>query len=354
MAKSCKFCGRDMVPGRLNCIVCGQLQVGNSGFGKETIKFGTSTKLSDIPVDETKRLSFAQWDWIFGETLDKEGNTVVSGLAEGSANLLGGEPGAGKSTLSLQIAGLIASKYRHEDEYILYIATEEKPASIAARARRIGIDEKSLNNVRIQDFSSGDLCCYEYIENVQVKPKVVIIDSTEKLARDLNDELSHLGNIAHSKNITMLYIHHVNKQFEFAGGMNIQHLVDGTFALVINNETGTRELGAIKNRNGRTGIQIKFMMNEDGRGLDLVPDLEYIKDNKLPSREDYLRRSDGADLVIETDDEEIEYESSEKAFESLEKFYAMYTSPDTSSKDKEQLLIVIENLLNFANYTWEE
>ncbi|HHE47429.1 MAG TPA: DNA repair protein RadA, partial [Candidatus Acetothermia bacterium] len=62
------------------------------------------------------------------------------GLIPGSVILFGGEPGIGKSTLLLQIAGELAARYGR----VLYVSGEEAPAQVKLRAKRLGIDEPNL------------------------------------------------------------------------------------------------------------------------------------------------------------------------------------------------------------------
>jgi predicted ATP-dependent serine protease len=344
--KRCTFCARELTPGKSTCDFCKALQTKSSGRGNDN-RYGTSIKLSEVKADDTKRIASGPWDYVFGETLDNDANVVSSGVAIGSANLLGGEPGAGKSTLALHMAASIANTCIN-DEYVLYIATEENPVSIAARARRLKLE--NIDKIRIEDFSKGDKCCWEYIESLSVKPKVLFVDSTDKLSTDLSDELSHLGVIAHSLNITMIYIHHVNKQFAFTGAMNIQHLVDGTFALVcLGDKDDTRELASIKNRNGKAKENIKFTMDDDG--LHTIPEYDKLKFGDLPSKDDYISRiGDDEELFIETEDEnDLEIDSKENAWKMLETVNATW-----QSNKSEELLVVIEQLLNFADYSWPE
>ena len=191
--KVCSACGRELPPNTITCPLCKQINV-TSNYGKSNdVKYGTSVKLSDIKAEETKRLSSGPWDYVFGDTLDDDGNITSSGLAIGSSNLLGGEPGAGKSTLALYIASSVAGTCTG-DEYVLILTTEESLVSVASRFKRLNLENK--DKIRLEDLSKGDKVCWEYVNDLPVKPKLLIIDSTDKLSTDIIVELDNLTRIA--------------------------------------------------------------------------------------------------------------------------------------------------------------
>lgn len=92
------------------------------------------------------------------------------GIVKGSVTLLSGEPGIGKSTLLLQICGVLSGKYR-----LLYVSGEESPSQIKLRAKRLGI-----SNENILLYTETDI--NEILAEIgAVNPDIVIIDSIQTM-----------------------------------------------------------------------------------------------------------------------------------------------------------------------------
>jgi predicted ATP-dependent serine protease len=342
ISKKCSFCGREVEIGKSTCANCGQYLKKTAG-GVVDLKYGSSIKMSDLKAENTKRIQTGPWDYVFGDTLDDDGEIVCSGLAIGSSNLLGGEPGAGKSTLCLHIADYISSQCK-DGEYVLIIATEENPVTTRSRAKRIGCE--NLDNIRIIDLAGGETTgCFEYIDGLTIKPKVVILDSTDGLVGDLVQEIKKLKDLAHNKNITMVLIHHLNKANTFTGRLDIQHDVDATFAITKLDEPKVR-LGVVKNRNGKTGVKADFEMGEEG--LIFLPEYEELKIGTLPSEEEFLERCEEEGLIVDGGEgEDLELENKEKVWHALN-----LTVKEWQKDHSAESLNLIEELLHFAGYTW--
>lgn len=112
------------------------------------------------------------------------------GLVAGSLVLLSGEPGIGKSTLSLQMS----SWYGDKGEEVLYVSGEESVLQISGRARRLGISSQNIEILSESDFES----IIATIE--QSSAKVIIIDSLSVLSASSLDGAS--GSISQIRAMT--------------------------------------------------------------------------------------------------------------------------------------------------------
>jgi DNA repair protein RadA/Sms len=187
------------------------------------------------------------------------------GLVAGSAVLIGGDPGIGKSTLLLQTVVAITQKGLR----CAYISGEESVAQTSLRAKRLGL---SSPNVQLAAATSvRDIITT--LENTA--PHVVIIDSVQTMYLDNLDAApgtvsqvraaSHeLIKLAKTKGITLFLVGHVTKDGQIAGPRVLEHMVDTV--LYFEGERGHqfRILRAVKNRFGGTDEIGVFEMSEGG------------------------------------------------------------------------------------------
>ncbi|MBL8966248.1 MAG: DNA repair protein RadA, partial [Spirochaetaceae bacterium] len=191
------------------------------------------------------------------------------GLMRGSAVLIGGEPGIGKSTLLLQLCARAAAPGR-----ILYVSGEESPAQIRLRADRLGCLREGL-----EVFSSGEL---ERIRAVldTVKPSLVVIDSVQTLraeeagavpgtANQIKYCVQELVAWAKERLAGLFLVAHVTKEGLIAGPKAAEHLVDAVLTFE-QSEAELRTLRASKNRFGSAEEVGIFRMGE--KGLEEVAD----------------------------------------------------------------------------------
>ncbi|MFA6436446.1 MAG: ATPase domain-containing protein, partial [Candidatus Gracilibacteria bacterium] len=149
------------------------------------------------------------------------------GLVNGSLLLLGGEPGIGKSTLTLELCeGISKSKSK-----ILYISGEESVAQIALRAKRLGVRSEKLLLVN-ETFLEPILALLD-----QQKPDFAIIDSIQVMSTQNAEGMAGgvtqvracaeaLMEHVKSKNMSLLIVSHVTKDGNLAGPKTLEHLVD--------------------------------------------------------------------------------------------------------------------------------
>ncbi len=208
---------------------------------------------------------------------DAEFNRVLGGgLVQGSIILLGGEPGIGKSTLTLQTA------LRLKDKRILYVSGEESAHQLKMRADRLlqaapeSGGEMSDNLFVLCDTSLENI--FEHAKDIQ--PEIVIIDSIQTIATDEVDSsygsvaqvrecASALLRFAKSSGTPAILIGHINKEGTIAGPKILEHIVDTVIQFEGDQHYMYRILRSIKNRFGSTSELGIYEMQQ--AGLRQVP-----------------------------------------------------------------------------------
>jgi len=188
------------------------------------------------------------------------------GLVAGSFILLGGDPGIGKSTLLLQMAGGLSS----QGVDILYISGEESVSQSAMRAQRLGV-----RSSRVHMAAESNL---EVIRDLarELKPKVLVIDSIQTVflpevasapgsVAQVRECAAQLMGLAKGGGISVFLIGHVTKEGQIAGPKVLEHMVDTVLSFEGDLSHQFRLLRALKNRFGATHELGVFQM--DGRGL---------------------------------------------------------------------------------------
>jgi len=199
------------------------------------------------------------------------------GIVPGSAVLIGGEPGIGKSTLLLQVANELAShrSASTQNSKILYVTSEESARQTAIRASRLGA--KSPNLLVLAETN------VERIINQihKQQPAVVIIDSIQMIYKpqlpaapgsitQLRDCCMDLVYLAKSAGIAVFFVGHVTKAGTLAGPKIIEHIVDTVVYFEGDRFHTHRVVRCIKNRFGSTHEVGLFEMT--GEGLRQVDD----------------------------------------------------------------------------------
>ncbi|WP_417449009.1 DNA repair protein RadA [Kordiimonas sp.] len=215
----------------------------------------------DTPLEEAPRImtSIAEFDRALG-----------GGLVPGSAILIGGDPGIGKSTILLQAMGKMALN----GEDCVYISGEEATAQIQMRANRLGLKGAPLK-----------LGCETSLRDILTSldegkpPRVVVIDSIQTLFADHVESapgtVSQVRVCAHElisfakrKGTVVLLVGHVTKDGQIAGPRVLEHMVDTVLYFEGDRGHQFRILRAVKNRFGGTDEIGVFEMT--GVGLNEV------------------------------------------------------------------------------------
>lgn len=260
----CSSCGYETPKWLGKCPVCGAWNtIMEHVVAKESS--ATSSRLTSVPRVEPRKVQDIQEQTTVRVDVGiAEVNRVLGGgLVPGSLVLLGGEPGIGKSTLSLQLA-LTDNGLR-----TLYVSGEESAEQIKMRATRLGIcnqectvfTETLLENIVAQ------------IE--ELRPDVVIIDSIQTISTDIVESsagsvtqirecAATLLKVAKSLNIAIFIIGHITKEGSIAGPKILEHIVDVVLQFEGDGNHTYRILRGIKNRFGATYEIGVFEMREEG------------------------------------------------------------------------------------------
>lgn len=192
------------------------------------------------------------------------------GLVEGSAVLIGGDPGIGKSTILLQAAAALAAGQGGAPAQPLYISGEESVDQIRLRARRLGLSDAQ---VRLAAATS----VRDIVASLDLpeSPRVVVIDSIQTLYVDtlesspgsvaqVRASAQELIRLAKRRGFTVVLVGHVTKEGAIAGPKVLEHMVDTV--LYFEGERGHqfRILRAVKNRFGPTDEIGVFEMSDGG------------------------------------------------------------------------------------------
>ena len=261
-----------------SCTSCGSVSSKWMGQCPECLEWGTvieeSVSASKIivpktgSVQEIHTLADKVESTIRTKTPIEELNRVLGGgLVAGSAILIGGDPGIGKSTLLLQLCTSLASS----DIGCLYITGEESTNQIKLRAQRLGIhDNKTglLAATNVEDIIST-------IDQNKKQLSVVVIDSIQTIASSefssAPGTVSQIRACAHQlihyakqNNITLLLACHVNKDGQLAGPKVLEHMVDTVLYFEGDHNNHFRILRSIKNRFGGVNEIGVFEMTSHG------------------------------------------------------------------------------------------
>ncbi|GHU05254.1 DNA repair protein RadA [Alphaproteobacteria bacterium] len=187
------------------------------------------------------------------------------GLVAGSALLVGGDPGIGKSTLLLQAMANFSKKAR-----AIYISGEEAIDQVRLRAQRLGLDDAEVLLASASDLRN----IAASLEDASL-PAVVVIDSIQTVYLDSLDSApgtvaqvrasaAELIRMAKRRGFALFLIGHVTKEGQIAGPRVLEHMVDTV--LYFEGERGHqfRILRAVKNRFGATDEIGVFEMTDAG------------------------------------------------------------------------------------------
>lgn len=261
----CTSCGNESPKWMGRCPACGEWNT----MVEETVATGKErrvssnvpgkgrrpTPLSEIDSTSENRISLnsGEMDRILG-----------GGLVEGSLVLIGGEPGIGKSTLSLQLPLMCPSMKT------LYVTGEESEKQVKLRAARIG-----------GDGSNCLIYSETLMENIleearRIMPDLMIVDSVQTMfsqnvesspgsVSQIKETAALLLRLAKETGIPVILIGHITKEGSIAGPKILEHIVDVVLQFEGDNRGTYRLLRSIKNRFGSTSELAVFEMT--GKGL---------------------------------------------------------------------------------------
>ncbi|MBC7355087.1 MAG: DNA repair protein RadA [Desulfomicrobiaceae bacterium] len=191
------------------------------------------------------------------------------GLVPGAVILLGGDPGVGKSTLLLQVAGAMEASGRP----VLYASGEESLGQLKVRAARLGLLDRSLRALATSQV--------EDITAHMAGMGLVVVDSVQTLVSARTEGLpgsvnqvravaTCLTEAAKALAVPVVLVGHVTKDGQLAGPKLLEHMVDTVLSLEGDGERLFRVLRVIKNRFGPANELVVFEMR--GEGMRVVDD----------------------------------------------------------------------------------
>jgi len=260
----CTSCGNESPKWMGRCPACGEWntmveapvepkKASSKGPGASRSSERKPLKLKDIDNSSEARVSLG---------LTEVDRLLGGGIVPGSLVLIGGEPGIGKSTLSLQIP-------LHSKINTLYVTGEESARQVKMRAQRLGGDDDLCN-----------IYCETLIDNViaeakESMPDLVIVDSVQTMYTDslestpgsvsqIKEVAAMLLRFAKESGVPVILIGHITKDGYIAGPKILEHIVDVVLQFEGENRGSYRILRSIKNRFGSTSELAVFEMTGTG------------------------------------------------------------------------------------------
>ncbi|MGB5324998.1 MAG: DNA repair protein RadA [Pseudomonadales bacterium] len=275
MAKSntayvCSDCGSDYSKWQGQCADCGAWNTlsefrlasavsGNSRAAGRSVGYaGAPTaiaSLKTIALDEAPRIRTG---------LDEFDRVLGGGLVPGSAVLIGGQPGTGKSTLLLQVMSRVAAQHS-----TLYVTGEESLQQVALRARRLGIQADALQLM-------AETSVEQLLQAAaSISPRIVVIDSIQVMhtgtlqaapgsVSQVRECAAMITRFAKQTNTVVLLVGHVTKDGSLAGPKVLEHMIDCSLLLEGAADNRFRTLRGQKNRFGPANELGVFAMTEQG------------------------------------------------------------------------------------------
>ncbi|WP_420138753.1 DNA repair protein RadA [Sphingomonas sp.] len=270
---TCQLCGSVSSKWQGQCVDCGEWNtlVEETGSGvvtpfaaKHDLRSGGRTILvsgldTDVALPPRLVTGIGELDRALG-----------GGLVAGSATLIGGDPGIGKSTLLLQAAARLATSGAR----VTYISGEEAADQVRLRARRMG-----LGNAPVQLATATSVRDILTTLDSGAPPALLIIDSIQTMHSDLIEgapgtvsqvraSAQELIRYAKERGSALVLVGHVTKDGSIAGPRVLEHMVDTVLSFEGERSHQYRILRAVKNRFGGTDEIGVFAMGQ--LGLDEV------------------------------------------------------------------------------------
>ena len=272
----CENCGQESAKWIGKCPSCGQwntfkeIKTSPQPLSPGRGAFGAGVSISSRGRDAARVLRLRDIEGHDDPRIDmhdEELNRVLGGgLVPGSIVLLGGEPGIGKSTLTLQ------TMLNLKEKRVLYVSGEESAHQLKMRAERLAVGDSVADNLMILCENSLE-AIFDHIK--EVEPNLIIIDSIRTI--ETEDVESSAGSIAQvrecasallrfakSSGVPVILIGHITKEGTLAGPKILEHIVDTVIQFEGDQHYMYRILRSIKNRFGSTSELGIYEMQQTG------------------------------------------------------------------------------------------
>ncbi len=263
----CQECGATYPKWSGKCIQCGKWNT----LVEERIKKNLRSAVRERSEATFTRLSEieAASDFRMQSSLDEFDRVLGGGLVAGSSVLLAGDPGIGKSTLFLQLAGRLASQGRQ----VLFVSGEESAEQIKNRADRLGIRTDKINIATTTDLHdmisiiNREFHSFVIVDSIQTL-RSREFDSSPGTITQIRECVASLQDICSVRGIGLLLIGHITKDGAIAGPKVLEHMVDVVLHFEGEKNHLYRILRAEKNRFG--SISEIGIFTIGGTGLEPV------------------------------------------------------------------------------------
>jgi DNA repair protein RadA/Sms len=256
-----RWMGKCEACGEWNTIVEEDVGGGGGALGGPAVKNakGRSVKLTSLSGDPDNTMRMVTGNGEFDRV-------TGGGLVPGSAMLVGGDPGIGKSTLLIQVAAQLAS----QGETVVYISGEEATGQVQLRAQRLGL-AKAPVELASETCVEDILATLKQVNN----PALIIIDSIQTLwtlqadsapgtVTQVRTSAQHLIRYAKQSKACVILVGHVTKDGQIAGPRVVEHMVDAVLYFEGDSSHYFRILRGVKNRFGPTDEIGVFEMGQEG------------------------------------------------------------------------------------------
>ncbi|MEQ1739766.1 MAG: DNA repair protein RadA [Methyloglobulus sp.] len=264
----CEECGADYPRWGGQCTSCGEwntikeIRLGTASNERTSRSLGYAGSVSEVKL--LSDVSLVSADRI-ATGISEFDRVLGGGIVTGSVVLIGGAPGAGKSTILLQAIANIAV----QGISVLYVSGEESLQQIAERAYRLGLPADKI--MMLAETSVQRIC--DVLDDI--KPKILVIDSIQVVytqdvesapgsVSQVRESASYLTQYAKKHQLSIFMVGHVTKDQSLAGPMTLSHIVDTQVMLSSTDDARFRVLRADKNRFGSVGELGFFAMDSTG------------------------------------------------------------------------------------------
>ncbi len=262
----CSECGNETVKWSGKCPACGSWDSLVEVKLDTTKTRGVAKPLSKLNAKQPKLISEldTEAEIRFSTGIGELDRVLGGGAVKGSIVLVGGAPGIGKSTLLLQLCGLVDAEQK-----ILYVSGEESERQIKMRAQRLCVENGQI-------YILAETGLSEVLNAAdELNPDIVIIDSIQTMfdpdissapgsVTQVRECTMSLMRMTKDKGFTTFVVGHINKEGSIAGPKVLEHMVDCVLYFEGERSTSFRILRAGKNRFGSTNEIGVFEMADKG------------------------------------------------------------------------------------------
>jgi len=277
----CQSCGAAFPRWAGKCEACGEWNTIVEEAARETLPKGVSGGKGGRKIEFVDLKGTAAPPPRRSTGIGELDRVCGGGLVAGSAILVGGDPGIGKSTLLLQATAQLA-----ERASCVYITGEESVDQVRLRAQRLGRDKSPVQlaaAINVRDIVAS-------LEN-GTPPDIVVIDSIQTMYSDSVDSAPgtvtqvrtcahELIRVAKKRGFTLFLVGHVTKEGTLAGPRVLEHMVDTVLYFEGDRGHQFRILRAVKNRFGATDEIGVFEMTDSGLNEVLNPSALFLAERR--------------------------------------------------------------------------